>query len=115
MKQRHESKEIVETREVDGHTFEICATAIAQYDHEHARLVIELDCFLRRVNLRGPDEDYRPAWLPRGQRVEDEVSQEEASEETRDAFHRWSGKIREAISNLSDLEGKLRATLKPAP
>lgn len=89
--------EIVATLEVDDRTCEVVATAQGRYDEDEARLEVELEGFVREVNFRGPDAEWRPPWMPRRDVVGDHVPRDQASAEAREIFSRWTAKIRAAI------------------
>ena len=77
--------------------FEACATAEAQFDEERSLLVMELDSFVRPVDLVSKEKHFQAEWLPKTQIVKETVSAEEAPDLTREIFHRWVHKIRQAM------------------
>ena len=93
---------IIDTREVAHEWYEICATGRATYDEETHQIKVELDAFLRRIELRGPDEVLRPEWLPPGEKVSLGVSLEEASDAAGEIFDTWAKKVGKCIPVSGD-------------
>ena len=96
--------QIVESREIDHATCEICATETADYDEENSFLVVTLDSFLRTVNPRGPDQVWHPDWLPRKDTIRHTFSLDESLDESREAFARWAAKVRQSIPQRDVLQ-----------
>ena len=80
--------EIVEAREVEQGTEEVCALAEADYAEEKSRLVVQLDCFLRVSDRRGHEQCIAQDWLPKAQTVEESVPPEEAVPAAKEIFQR---------------------------
>lgn len=93
---------IVETREVNRDSYEVCATAQATYDEPARKMRMVLDAFLRRFEMRGRDKIFRPPWLPRGDVVETHVSREEAPEAAKEIFGAWTQKVRKVVPSPSE-------------
>ncbi len=89
--------EIVETREVGGGVFEVCAHETAHFDEESRECTVRLDSFVRAVNPRGADRDLHPSWLPRPDTTRHKMELDEALEESREMFRRWTAKVRATI------------------
>ena len=107
MRKLKDIAQIVETKMVRGEPYEIWATATAQYDEAGSKLVVELESFVRRVNLRGADADFKRAWLPALDTVKDSVPIEEAYLEANEIFSRWAHRVRASIPSTSELEAEL--------
>jgi hypothetical protein len=107
MRTIHETTQITETTTIGEDQYEICAIGKAQYEDANERLFIELDCFVRKVNLRGIDTCLRPDWLPRRDTVTDSVPLSDAGDEFKEIFRGWTGKVRASIPPHSELEATL--------
>ena len=92
-----DSLEIIDTRETGRDSYEVCAAGRATFDETAAQLCIQLDAFVRRFEMRGKDQEFRPAWLPNPETVRMRVSHEEASEAAKDIFNSWARKVRRTI------------------
>jgi hypothetical protein len=92
---------IIDTREVAHQWYEICATGLATYDEETGRMTVQLDGFLRRVQLRGKDELSRPPWLAPRESVSMTVSREEATDAAGEVFDAWAKRVTRSIPNPS--------------
>ncbi len=82
----------------DGREFEVCAAAEGDFEEAESRLMIELDAFIRPVDLRVKEEHLRPDWLPAKQNIKEGVSREDATSLAKEIFHGWVRKILESIS-----------------
>jgi len=91
------SSEIIGQFTRDEHEFEVCATAEANFDEPQSQLLMELDSFVRPVDIRLKEQHLPAEWLPKKQRFKESVSHEEAVELAKDIFHRWVGKVRQSI------------------
>ena len=95
-------KHVIDTSEVLGTVdtpegeCEVCASAVAQYDEEAGRLRVQLDAFLRTTDLRKKEKRLAANWLPRPQTVVEGVGPDETVELTKEIFHRWVARVREA-------------------
>lgn len=96
-----DTSQILESREIGDHTCEVVATAKGEYDAATGELRLELDSFLRRVNTRGRDDESRPRWLPKPDRMTDHVPPGDASEEVKEVFHKWAAKVRRSIPDTN--------------
>ena len=105
---------IVETKEVDHESYEVCAAALAAYDESSRKMRIVLDAFVRRFEMRGRDEILHPPWLPRSDTVETHVSLEEAPAAAKEIFSSWATKVRKSIPPLETWQ-KGVLWLKPGP
>jgi hypothetical protein len=74
---------------------EVCATAEGTFDG--SMLTVELDSFVKPVDLTHREQQLRPPWLPAGQVVRENVEINEATEVTRDIFRGWVSKVRSSI------------------
>ena len=96
-------KRILSTSEIIGaysrgqKEYEVCATAEANYEEGDSLLIVDLDCFIRPVDIRVKEEHLPEDWLPKRQVLKESVSRNEASDLARDAFHRWVGKVRQSV------------------
>lgn len=96
-------KRILSTSEIIGifsrgaKELEVCASAEAEYDESCGQAVIELDSFIRPVEMEGKEQHLSEVWLPPRQCVKESVSRREASEAAKEIFHRWVGKVRQSI------------------
>ncbi len=87
---------ILETREVGRQSYEVCATGRADYDENSREMRVDLDALVRRFEMRGKDEVFRPAWLPHRDSVRTHVSLEEAPDAAKEIFGAWAQKVRKA-------------------
>ena len=96
-------KRIISTSEIiglftrDDQEFEVCATAEADFDDESSQLFLELDSFIRPVDIRSRENRLPAGWLPKKQGLRESVSQDEAVALAKEIFHRWVGKVRQAV------------------
>ena len=97
MKRIYSGSQIIGTFSTDEKEFEACATAEAQFDEEHSLLLMELDSFIRRVDLVSKEEHLQVGWLPKKESIRETVSLEEAPDLAREIFHRWVHKIQQAM------------------
>jgi len=97
MKQIFSGNQIVGSFAKEQEAFEVCATAEANFDEERSELELQLDSFIRPVNLRSKEMHFQSAWLPKKQNVREHVTCEEAPDLARDIFHRWAKKLRQII------------------
>lgn len=97
MSRPYYASEIIETLHDGDRETEVVAVIEAQHDAETGKLNARLDAFLRDVNQRGPDPEHRPAWLPHPQQAVEGVSAADSTALARELFHRWVGKVREAL------------------
>src|SRR5687767_11745798 len=92
MKRVIDTSEVVGTVEMPKGECEVCASALAEYDEDAGRLVINLDSFLRTTNLRTKERRLTAEWLPRPQTVTEGVGPEETIDVAKEVFHRWVAK-----------------------
>ena len=97
MKRLISSSEIIGLSTREDHEFEVCATGEANFDETKSELIIELDNFIRPVDLRAKEAHLPADWLPRKRALQESVSQDEAVDLAKDIFHRWVGKVRQSI------------------
>jgi hypothetical protein len=97
MKKIYSSSQIVGGFTVGKKEFEACATGDAQFDEENSRLVMNLDSFIRPVDLVSKEEHLQAGWLPQTENVREGVSSEEAPDLAREIFHRWVHKVQQAM------------------
>lgn len=96
-------KRIISTSEILGsftredREFEVCASAEADFDDANSRLLIDLDSFIRPVDMRAKEKHLPADWLPGKQSLKESVSQDDAVELAKDIFHRWVGKVRQSV------------------
>jgi hypothetical protein len=99
-------KHVIDTSEVVGNVdmregeCEVCASAVAHYDEDAGRLVINLDSFLRTTDLRKKERRLTAEWLPKPQTVTEGVGPDETVDVAKEVFHRWVAKVREATPAL---------------
>jgi hypothetical protein len=99
-------KHVIDTSEVVGNVempegeCEVCASAVAQYDEDAGRLVINLNSFLRTTDIRKKEMRLTAEWLPRPQTVTEGVGPDETIDVAREVFHRWVAKVRDAAPAL---------------
>jgi len=89
--------EIVQDLNLEAEPKELCASAEAHYDDDTAKLVVQLDAFVRQVRHAVPDVCTRPEWLPRPETLREGVAAEEASDLAREIFRRWTKKVRDSL------------------
>jgi hypothetical protein len=97
MKRIFSSSQIIGRFTQEQKDFEVCATADANFNEGPSQLVMELDSFVRPLNLRAKEKHLKAGWLPKSQRIKESVSLEEAPDLARDIFHRWVRTVRQAI------------------
>jgi hypothetical protein len=97
MKKVISSDEILTTVTYDGVDHEVCATADAAFTEDSSTLTVNLDCFLRPVDLRHTERRVRPDWLPIPQTTHEHVDAFEAGEQAREVFHSWVRRVRHAL------------------
>jgi len=76
---------------------EVCATAEADFDEERSQLLIELDSFVRPVDLRSKETHLKTGWVPKKQSFTETVSPEQAPDLAREILHRWVHRIQQMI------------------
>jgi hypothetical protein len=76
---------------------EVVATAESAYDDHAGRIRVELDAFLRPVDLTHAEQHLRADWLPHAQVVQERVPADEATAATRAMFQTWSHQVRRAL------------------
>ena len=101
MKRVIDTSEVLGVVETSEGAREVCASADASYDEETARLVVNLDAFLRTTDLLSKEKRSSADWLPKPQTVRESVGPDEAVEMARDIFHRWVRKVRDAVPALA--------------
>jgi hypothetical protein len=100
MKRVIDTSEVLGTmKEPDGNS-ELCVTAVASYDEESRRLMVELGSFLRPAGLLIKERHFRAPWLPANETVSEKVDQNNSREMARDIFHRWARKVRASAPAL---------------
>jgi hypothetical protein len=100
MKRVIDTSEVLGTVELPQGACEVCAAADACYDEDAARLVVNLDSFLRTTDLRAKERRLSAPWLPGKETVAESVGPDETVEMARDIFHRWVRKVRQAVPSL---------------
>jgi len=79
---------------------EVCAAATATYDEGKNRLTVALDCFLRTTDIRTKEKRFPADWLPKAETITESVGPDDTYELSREIFHRWVRKVREAAPSL---------------
>jgi len=79
----------------DG-SYQVCATADADYDHAAEKISVVLDAFTRQASVTG-DAHLAQPWLPQSERVSEHLPHTEADEFVKDVFHSWVKKVRASI------------------
>jgi len=97
MKRIYSSSQIIGSFTRAEKEFETCATAEAQFDEEHSLVLIELDSFIRPVDLVSKEEHLQVGWLPKKESIKETISLEEAPDLAREIFHRWVHRIQRAM------------------
>ena len=97
MKRIISSSEIIGTFTRDDHEFEVCASAEADFDVEKSQLRLDLDSFIRPVDIRSKEKHLPADWLPKKESLKESVSQEDAVSLAKEIFHRWVGKVRQSV------------------
>ena len=96
-------KRIISTSEIIGsftrdyHEFEVCASAEADFNEAKSQLLLDLDSFVRPIDIRSKEKHLRADWLPKKESLKESVSQEDAVSMAKDIFHRWVGKVRQSV------------------
>jgi len=75
---------------------EVCATAEGTFDG--SILTVELDSFVRPIDLTHREQQFKPPWLPAGQVVRENVDISDAAAATRDVFRGWVSRVRSSIA-----------------
>ncbi len=76
---------------------EVVATVEGAYEESRGRMHLELDAFLRPVDLTRPERYLNADWLPHSQAVDERVPEDEAVPAARELFHSWSRRVRQAL------------------
>ena len=98
MKRVLSSNEILGTiDQPGGEEAEVVASAEAWHDDESGELVVELDSFLRPLDLRHKERHLGAAWLPAPQTGREHVDRDEAADLAKELFHHWARRVRESI------------------
>lgn len=100
MKRIIDTSEVLGTVELPAGPCEVCASALAAYDEEAGRVEVQLDAFLRTVDLLAPERRIAADWLPKAEIVRESADPDEAGALARDVFHRWVRKVRQAAPPL---------------
>ncbi len=77
--------------------YEVFATAHAAYEATSGALTVSLDSFLHPGEITHMEDRIVPSWLPPKQVDREHVDSNEASDLTKDVFHRWCDKVRRCI------------------
>jgi hypothetical protein len=97
MKKIISSSEIIGSFMLDKHELEVCATGEADFDDVKSQLTMELDSFIRPVDIRVKEQHLAPEWLPKKQTLHESASRDEALDLAKEIFHRWVAKVRQAV------------------
>lgn len=89
--------EPVASKELKDGVYEVWATAEAEYDDATSDLVVELDSFVRPVNIRLKDTRIVTEWLPKKGKVGEHVGPHEVHAQTKEVFESWVRKVRRHI------------------
>lgn len=100
MKRVIDTTEVLGTVEMPEGKFEVCAAGEANFDENGNRLVVRLSSALRSTDVRGKEKQFTASWLPVGETVTESVGVEESHDLSREIFHRWVRKVREATPAL---------------
>ena len=76
---------------------EVVATVEGAYEENRGRMHLELDAFLRPVDLTHPERHLSADWLPHAEAVDERVPEEEAVSAARELFQSWSRRVRRAL------------------
>lgn len=76
---------------------EVVATVEGAYEDARGRMHLELDAFLRPVDLTHPERHLSADWLPHAEAVDERVPEEEAVSAARELFQSWSRRVRQAL------------------
>lgn len=90
-------EEIVGTVEKNHQTYDVCATADAQYDESKAKLVINLDRFLRIRDISQKEEPLEENWMPKKNHIEYTLEHAEITPTLDEVFNFWSKRVRSSI------------------
>ena len=63
-------------------------------------MLLKLEAFLRPTDLLTKERHFRADWLPSNETVTESVKREECHDMTREIFHRWVRKVRDAAPQL---------------
>lgn len=102
MKKIFSSSQIIGPFKNKEEDFEACATAEAQFDESQSRMTVELDSFIRPIDLRSKEHHLQAAWLPKKTNVQEAVSAEEATEVAKDIFRRWVRMVHQAMPSQAN-------------
>ena len=100
MKRVIDTSEVLGTVELPEGTCEVCASADAGYDESAGRLVVNLDAFLRRTDLRKKERRLSANWLPQKETITESLNRDECHPVAVDIFHRWVRRVRAATPAL---------------
>jgi hypothetical protein len=100
MKRVIDSSEVLGMVNTADGVCEICATADASYDEASGKLIVDLDSWLRKTDIRVKEQHIKTDWLPQPEKISESVGPDEMHELAREIFHRWVRKVREAAPHL---------------
>ena len=99
-------KRVIETSETLGlletpeGQRELCASATGSFDESAGLLAVDLEAFLRNVDLVTKERRFSADWLPKPETARERVSMEEASAVAREIFHNWVRRVRDSSPSL---------------
>lgn len=76
---------------------EVVATVEGAYEDARGRMHLELDAFLRPVDMTKPERHFGADWLPPAEALDERVPEEEAVSAVRELFQCWSRRVRRAL------------------
>ena len=76
---------------------EVVAAAESAYEDSSGQVHVELDAFLRPVDLTHAERQLSAEWLPRRQVLDEKVPEDEATAATRAMFQSWSHRVRQSL------------------
>ena len=94
--------DIISTMEVGADSYEVCASCVARFDDIEEKLNVALSAFVRRFEIRGKDQIFKPPWLPKAETVRMGVTQGEALDAAKEVFASWVKRIRASIPPASE-------------
>lgn len=97
MSRRSSFRQIIDEIPTTVGRCEVVAAAESAYEPSLGQVHVELDAFLRPVDLTHEERHLKAEWLPHPQTVDEHVAEAEATAATRAMFQSWSHQVRRAL------------------
>lgn len=97
MPRRSSFRQIVDEIPTAQGRCEVVAAAESAYEASMGQVHVELDAFLRPVDLTHEERHLTAEWLPHPQILDEKMPEAEATAATRAMFQSWSHQVRRAM------------------